>query len=150
MVQVCETSRGLFHDTEPERQFTRNRRSDRVLAVTMFGQRIKALLKQRGLTLRAFGAMVQMSHGNISKVLNGSHEAPNPPVGVDLEMWFDAIGTVEAEEPQLRLLAAAAHCRDPQARSELEAFIVCHAGIANCRAAEGSIDYKGEDANDDG
>jgi hypothetical protein len=72
-----------------------------------------------------------MSQSNLNKILNGSHEAPNPPVGMDLELWFDALGTDEADEPVLRLLAAAGHCRSPEARAELEAFVLAHAQQAS-------------------
>jgi transcriptional regulator with XRE-family HTH domain len=94
--------------------------------MTAFGERLDALRKARKLTLRAMGRQISMSHGNLSKVLNGSHEAPSPPLGADLQLWFDVVGTDEADEERLRLLAAAAHVPLDSAREELERFILRH------------------------
>jgi len=94
--------------------------------MTAFGERLDALRKTRKMTLRAMGRLVSMSHGNLSKVLNGSHEAPAPPLGADLQLWFDVVGTEASEEERLRLLAAAAHVPLDSAREELERFILRH------------------------
>lgn len=94
--------------------------------MTAFGDKFEAIRKAKKVTLRAMGAQVGMSHSNINKILKGSHEAPRPPLGAELEMWFDAVGTTEEEEPLLRLLAAAAHVPDNQAREQLEGWIISH------------------------
>jgi transcriptional regulator with XRE-family HTH domain len=108
--------------------------------MTAFGERLDARRKARKLTLRAMGRQVSMSHGNLSKVLNGSHEAPSPPLGTDLQLWFDVVGTEAADEERLRLLAAAAHVPLDSAREELERFILRHTVDLHdlTRAADGT------------
>jgi transcriptional regulator with XRE-family HTH domain len=105
--------------------------------VTAFGERIEVIRKDKGVSLRALGAAINMSHGNVQKILKGRHGAseeighkrlrpPKPPLGADLEAWFDVLGTNEADEPLLRLLAAAAHVPADADREVLEAFIIAH------------------------
>lgn len=104
-------------------------------AMTAFGERMEGLRKARGMSLRALAAAVGMSVGNVHKILSGRHgksveenhnrqRPPTPPLGTDLQMWFDVLGTSRAEEPLLRLLAAAAHVPDDIARQELEDLLV--------------------------
>ncbi len=94
--------------------------------MTTFHARIDAIRRERGLSYRALGKLVGMSHGNVHKLLTSTHEAPRPPLGADLELWFDVLGTSEADEPLLRLLAAAEHIPDPTARAQVEAIIIAH------------------------
>jgi transcriptional regulator with XRE-family HTH domain len=108
--------------------------------MTAFGDRLDALRRARKLTLRAMGRQVSMSHANLSKVLNGSHEAPAPPLGAELQLWFDVLGVAADDEVLLRLLAAAAHVPHDGAREELERFILVYgAGRRDeTRAADGT------------
>jgi transcriptional regulator with XRE-family HTH domain len=103
--------------------------------MTAFAERMERLRQAKGVSLRALGAAVLMSHGNLSKILSGKHGAtedpnhrrlrpPTPPLGPELEMWFDALGASEAESRILRMLAAAAHVPHDQTREELERMIL--------------------------
>jgi len=101
--------------------------------MSAFGREVDRIRRAKDITLAAFGAAVQRSEGSVSRILRGDYgeststgrrRKPVPPLGKELEMWFDVLGTDEADEPLLRLLAGAAYVPDEATRIALETMII--------------------------
>lgn len=98
-----------------------------------FGREVERIRRAKDITLASLGAGVQRSEGSISRILRGEYgevtgagrkRPPMPPLGAELEMWLDVLGTTPAEDELLRLLAGAAHCPDRLTREAIEAIIM--------------------------
>ncbi len=76
--------------------------------ISAFGRALNDHLQRAGLSQRAFGELVGMSHANVNKIINSTHEAPPPPLDADLSVWMDVLKVPEAERQTLVDLAALA------------------------------------------
>jgi transcriptional regulator with XRE-family HTH domain len=74
-----------------------------------FGQLVKNRLTELGLSQRDFASQVGLSHANINKIINASHEAPPPPQGDDLQRWASVLQIPNAQQQQFYDLAALGH-----------------------------------------
>jgi transcriptional regulator with XRE-family HTH domain len=74
-----------------------------------FGHVVKQRLAELGLSQRVFARQVGLSHANINKIINSSHEAPPPPQGDDLERWATVLQIPAAEHQRFCDLAALGH-----------------------------------------
>jgi transcriptional regulator with XRE-family HTH domain len=79
--------------------------------VLPFPDQLAAQLKRCGLTLREFGARVDLSHTSIRKFRNGTLRPPLDQV----DRWADAFGLSGDERAEFLLSAQMAHCPPPLA-----------------------------------
>jgi transcriptional regulator with XRE-family HTH domain len=77
--------------------------------MTDFGQKIRALLKQRGLSQNAFAAALHTDGAWISQILNGHR---SPPLD-RLHQWWIVLKINDTEKRQLEALAALQHIPKP-------------------------------------
>jgi len=92
---------------------------------TAFGHLVKQRLAELGLSQRDFASLVSLSHANINKIINASHEAPPPPQGDDLQRWAVALQIPAAEHQRFCDLAAIGHV-PWDVRAQWEAWYVAH------------------------
>lgn len=78
-----------------------------------------------GLSQRAFAVATGVSQANINKILNGSHESPPPPLGLELAKWAEMLGIPDSELKKFHLYAACAHLPD-DVRVEFENIVDEH------------------------
>lgn len=90
-----------------------------------FGRWVKERLEALHLSQRAFGALVGISHPNLNKIINGSHEAPPPPLGTECARWAEVLKIPDDQLKRFHLYAACAHIPLPQ-RVEFEGIIHEH------------------------
>ena len=90
-----------------------------------FGRWVKERLESLKISQRAFGARVGISHSNLNKIINGSHEAPPPPLGIECGRWAEALEIPDDQIKRFYLYAACAHIPMP-ARVEFEGIIHEH------------------------
>lgn len=90
-----------------------------------FGKWVKERLETLGISQRSFGARVGISHPNLNKIINGSHEAPPPPLGLECGRWAEVLEIPENQIKRFFLYAACAHIPMP-ARVEFEGIIHEH------------------------
>ena len=74
-----------------------------------FGREVKSRLKALGISQRAFATAVGVSQANLNKILNGTHGAPPPPTGVQLQLWAGIVQVLGDERQRFIDLAALAH-----------------------------------------
>lgn len=90
-----------------------------------FGRWVKERLESLKISQRAFGARVGISHSNLNKIINGSHEAPPPPLGIECGRWAEALEIPDNQIKRFYLFAACAHIPMP-ARVEFEGIVHEH------------------------
>jgi transcriptional regulator with XRE-family HTH domain len=95
---------------------------------SLFGQWVKRRLGELGISQRKFGAAVGMSHSNLNKILNGSHEDPPTPLGDDCARWADALKIPDDQRQRFRMMAAVAHIPGPTG-VEFEALVDEHLAL---------------------
>jgi transcriptional regulator with XRE-family HTH domain len=119
---------------------------------TAFGILVKRRLTDLGMSQREFAALVGLSHANINKIINASHEAPPPPLGADLMRWASVLQIPTDQQQYFCDLAALVylpHAVRPQWEAWYEQYQVTLAQQVNeqqplskpLRAAENTPPY---------
>jgi transcriptional regulator with XRE-family HTH domain len=94
-----------------------------------FGRWVRQRLGDRSLTQRQFAAMVGLTHGSISKILQGTYAVP-PPLGLELAKWAEILQIPDGDIKKFHLYAACAHL-PASVRVEFENIIDQHIELRN-------------------
>ena len=95
-----------------------------------FGRWVRDRLRELGISQRQFAIITGYSSGNMNKMINGSHSAPPPPLGLDCAKWAEVLQIPNDQIKKFHLYAACAHL--PEAvRVEFENIVDQHIELRN-------------------